>query len=157
MNATDLFLLGRALMNLAERALPRGVINTSVRLVLIDAAYHPGSSISEITERTGFPQSHVSQSVAKLRDLGVLETSADPADRRRTLVRPTPMLRERQARAGAATPLRAVLAEHLEADRRDRLAEAVAALELLAGLFTPEVLERPARPESAPEPAFADR
>jgi DNA-binding MarR family transcriptional regulator len=130
-------------MNVAERALPKGVINTSVRLVLIDIAYHPDSSISEITERTGFPQSHVSQSVAKLRELGVLETSFDPADRRRTLVRPTPALAQRQARAGAATPLEEVLASELDEAQHGQLGEAVAAIELLAGLFTPDVLQGP--------------
>jgi len=155
-NATDLFLLGRTLMGLAERALPRGV-NTSVRLVLIDAAYHPGSSISQITERTGFPQSHVSQSVAKLREFGVLETTVDPADRRRTLVWPTPALEQRAARIGTATPLRDVLASALDHERFDELREAVAAIELLASLFTPEVLEAAPRPTDVPEPVSSDR
>jgi len=155
-NATDLFLLGRTLMGLAERALPKGVINTSVRLVLIDVAYHPGSSISQITERTGFPQSHVSQSVAKLREIGVLETTVDPADRRRTLVRPTPVLRQRAARAGAATPLQEVLASALDEAQHGQLGEAVAAIELLAGLFTPEVLHGPPRPSEVAELVGSD-
>jgi DNA-binding MarR family transcriptional regulator len=145
-NATDLFLLGRTLMGLAERALPHGVINTSVRLVLVDVAYHPGSSISEITERTGFPQSHVSQSVARLREIGVVDTTDDPADRRRTLVYPTPALGQRHARVGSATPLEAMLAPVLDDAGPDQLEEAVAAIELLAGLLTPEVLQGPPRP-----------
>lgn len=147
MNATDLFLLGRTLMNVAERALPTGTINTSVRLVLIDVAYHPGSSISQITERTGFPQSHVSQSVARLRELGVLETIVDPSDRRRTLVSSTPALAQHQARAGAATPLPEVLAASLEEAQHRQLGDAVAAIELLAALFTPEVLQDASRPD----------
>lgn len=133
-------------MDVAERALPRGPINTGVRLVLIDVAYHPGSSIGEITERTGFPQSHVSQSVAKLRELGVLETTVDPVDRRRTLVRPTPVLQQRAARASAATPLQEVLACALGEAGRGQLGEAVAAIELLASLFIPEALRGPPRP-----------
>jgi len=53
--------------------------------VLVEA---PGSSISELTARTGFAQSHVSAAVAQLRERGALRTSPDPADRRRTLVTP---------------------------------------------------------------------
>jgi DNA-binding MarR family transcriptional regulator len=143
-------------MDLAERALPKGVINTSVRLVLIDIAYHPASSISEITERTGFPQSHVSQSVAKLRELGVLETTVDSADRRRTLVRPTRMLQQRQARVGAATPLQEVLASELDEAQQVQLGEAVAAIELLAALFIPEVLQGPPRPSELSELVVSD-
>ena len=56
-------------------------------LVLRDVFAHPGSSIRDITGRTGLPQSYVSESVARLRDQGIVETAADPADGRRTLVR----------------------------------------------------------------------
>lgn len=56
--------------------------------MLTDVFEHPGSSISEITARTGFPQSHVSTAVATLRDLGAMMTEVDPLDRRRTLVAP---------------------------------------------------------------------
>src|SRR5580693_7809367 len=59
---------------------------TGPSLVLRDVFAHPGSSITDITARTGLPQSYVSESVARLRSQGILETSADPADRRRTLV-----------------------------------------------------------------------
>jgi len=56
-------------------------------LVLQDVLIHPGSSISELTARTGLPQSYASESVARLRDRGMVETSPDPTDGRRTLVR----------------------------------------------------------------------
>src|SRR5271155_3375243 len=92
MNPMSLYLLGRKLMQIAEGMLPTGRKLTSARLVFVDVAYHPNSSISEITERTGFPQSLVSTAVAKLRDLGLLATDPDPVDRRRTLVRTTPAL-----------------------------------------------------------------
>ena len=55
--------------------------------MLRDVFAHPGSSITDITARTGLPQSYVSESAARLRSQGILETSADPADGRRTLVR----------------------------------------------------------------------
>src|ERR1700733_2766272 len=59
-------------------------------LVLRDVFAHPESSIADVTTRTGLPQSYVSESVARLRDQGIVETSADPADGRRTLVRVAP-------------------------------------------------------------------
>jgi DNA-binding MarR family transcriptional regulator len=55
--------------------------------VLEDALAHPGSSVSEIQARTGFVQSHVSVSVARLKQRGLVQTAADPADGRRTRVR----------------------------------------------------------------------
>jgi DNA-binding MarR family transcriptional regulator len=53
----------------------------------MDARAFPDSSVGEVATRTGLPQSYVSEMVAKLRDLGALETRADSADRRRTLVK----------------------------------------------------------------------
>src|SRR3569833_3284352 len=47
---------------------------------------NPGSPVSEIKARTGFAQSHVSESVARLKERGLAETSPEPADRRRTRV-----------------------------------------------------------------------
>ena len=55
--------------------------------MLEDVLRHPDSSVSEIQARTGFVQSHVSASVARLRQRGLLETMPDPTDRRRTRVR----------------------------------------------------------------------
>ena len=72
MDALDLFQLGRRLTKLGEEAMrPFGgsPSRPGRRLVLIDALAFPDGM------------------VAKLRDLGILETRADPADRRRTLVK----------------------------------------------------------------------
>ena len=55
--------------------------------VIEDALKNPGSPVSEIRARTGFAQSHVSESVARLKERGLIETFADPRDRRRTRVR----------------------------------------------------------------------
>ncbi len=139
MNAAQLFVLARKLLLLAESGLPQSGVSTSVRLVLVDIAYHPGSSITEITARTGFPQSHVSASVAKLRDVGAVETSTDPSDRRRTLVRATPAAIEAGARVGLV-PVEEILGRELPDDRAGDVAQAVAALELLVRLLAPEVL-----------------
>jgi DNA-binding MarR family transcriptional regulator len=57
--------------------------------VLEDVMQNPGSSVTEIHARTGFVQSHVSASVARLKERRLVLTLTDPADGRRTLVRVT--------------------------------------------------------------------
>ncbi|MEW5354165.1 MarR family winged helix-turn-helix transcriptional regulator [Streptomyces sp. 16-176A] len=54
--------------------------------VVADVFKHPGSSVQDIRARTGFVQSHVSTSVQRLRERGLLEAAPDPADGRRTLL-----------------------------------------------------------------------
>ncbi|ABW12659.1 transcriptional regulator, MarR family [Parafrankia sp. EAN1pec] len=92
MDGFELFQLGRRLMKLGEQAIPElGLrqLSAPTRAVVFDVFGNPGSSISDITARVKFPQSQVSACVARLREAGVVETVTDPADRRRTLVRPT--------------------------------------------------------------------
>jgi DNA-binding MarR family transcriptional regulator len=148
MNGLELFLLGRKLMKLGEEAIPpsgwRGM-PASVRSVLVDAYEHPGSSISEITERTGFPQSHVSASVARLCKASAVIATTDPADRRRTLVSPNPEVL-RNVSQMEWTPVDAVLARAIRGGNPGEIPGAVAALELLARLLTP------ADPQPAPPP-----
>jgi DNA-binding MarR family transcriptional regulator len=151
MNGLELFLLGRKLMKLGEEAIPPSgfhQIPTSVRTVLIDAYEHPGSSVSEITARTGFPQSHVSASVARLRQHGALMTTTDPADHRRTLVTPNPSIQPGLSSL-AWTPIDTVLARAAGTSDPREVAAAVAALDLLARLLTPP---DPARPPPAASP-----
>jgi hypothetical protein len=142
--ASELFLLGRKLMKLGEEAIPpspraEGGVSTSVRLVMADIAYHPGSSVSEITERTGFPQSLVSLSVATLRGFGAVVTEPDPADRRRTLVRPAEGMVRSGGTRHSAVPVDETIAKAVGAEEQHRLPEALAALELLGQLIIPEV------------------
>lgn len=99
--------------------------------MLIDAIEHPDSAINEIAERTGFPQSHVSSSVAALRDGGALVASRDPADRRRTLVRAAPDIERRAARLADA-PVDDAVAAAIDADDPRVVSEVVAMLEALA-------------------------
>jgi DNA-binding MarR family transcriptional regulator len=134
----SLYLLGRKLTQIAEGALPPGQSAKSGRLVFVDVSYHPNSSITEITERTGFPQSLVSTAVARLREIGLLETDPDPLDRRRTLVRTTPQITEVQERLGSVS-IDGILADELTAEHRDELSDVVSALDLLSRLLTPEV------------------
>src|SRR5260370_31507142 len=99
-------------MKLGEEAIPPSgfhQVPTSVRSVLVDVYEHPGSSVSEITARTGFPQSHVSASVTRLREAGALVTTTDPAHRRRTLVSPNPEV-QRGLSSLAWVPVHALLA-----------------------------------------------
>jgi DNA-binding MarR family transcriptional regulator len=133
----SLFLLGRRLMQIAEGALPGGKRTASARLVFVDVAYHPDSSISEITERTGFPQSLVSTAVATLRDIGLLECRPDPLDRRRTLVRATPAIKAVEGRLSQVS-VDDVLARELVPEDREEMPAVLAALQLLSRLLVPE-------------------
>jgi len=135
----SLFLLGRRLMQIAEGVLPHGQYSKSGRLIFVDVAYHPNSSISEITERTGFPQSLVSTMVARLRDLGLLESEQDPRDRRRTLVRTTPALTTIENRL-AAVNIDEYIFRELPPGHEGELDEVLASLNRLSRLLTPEVL-----------------
>lgn len=113
MEALDLIVLGRQLARLGERAMRDGdphqggpaaigaALPAGALIVMRDVLAHPGSSITDITDRTGLPQSYVSESVNKLRVKGIAEISADPADRRRTLVRLTSSNVEEVARHSA--------------------------------------------------------
>jgi DNA-binding MarR family transcriptional regulator len=138
-NALDLVLLGRRLMKIGEEAM-RGsnapALPTGVRLVLIDVFAHPDSSIKQITARTGLRQSHVSVAVAGLREQGVLQTSADPDDGRRTLVRVRAEHPRRVAIAGSVSVDGALSAAFDEQDP-DALATIVAELDALAKRLQP--------------------
>lgn len=57
--------------------------------VVEDLVRHPDSAVGEIVRRTGFVQSHVSASVARLAERGVLTSRPDPADGRRSLLKIT--------------------------------------------------------------------
>jgi DNA-binding MarR family transcriptional regulator len=106
MDALDLIVLGRHLVKIGEEALRGGSAQTlpsGRSLVLRDVFANPESSISEITTRTGLPQSYVSELVATLRDQGVIEVLTDPADRRRTLARVSQKLRQNVADRGSVS------------------------------------------------------
>jgi DNA-binding MarR family transcriptional regulator len=142
MDAAELYLLGRKLMKIGEGELPKadaGGLVASVRMILIDVSEHPDSSIGEIASRTGFPQSHVSASVAQLRDLGALETSVDASDGRRTLARLAPGMRERAARR-ASIPVNDALSAALDISDPGHLKEVLGALEVLTARLIPRTL-----------------
>lgn len=134
-------------MKIAEAAFPtdpdRGALPTSVRMVLLDVSQHSSSSIREITERTGFPQSHVSASVARLREQGVLQTALDPNDGRRTLVTLADGFRK-HITTRRPVAIEAALAAALGNPDPDDLLAVTDALEVLSQRLTPRAAAFPA-------------
>ena len=119
MEALDLIVLGRQLGKIAEHALrggPASPMTNGRALVLRDIFANPQSSVSAITGRTGLPQSYVSESIAALRDEGIVETSPDPQDRRRTLAKISRTHRRRVADR-ASVPVDATLAQQIGDER----------------------------------------
>lgn len=82
--------LGRRLVEVS-RAISREpddlVLTAGQEAVLEDVLRHPASTVTQIHSRSGFTQSHVSASVARLRELGLLDGAMDSTDRRRTRLR----------------------------------------------------------------------
>ena len=111
---------------------------TGPTLVLRDVFANPGSSITDITARTGLPQSYVSESVARLRGQGIVRTSADPADGRRTLVRVSAQHPRTVAAKGSA-PVDAALAAALgEPNGGAAVTKIIGTLSALADQLAPE-------------------
>jgi len=134
MDALALILLGRRLMKLGEDALrgPRGTaLPAGPALVLRDVFANPDSSIAQITARTGLPQSYVSESVARLRDQGLVETAADPSDGRRTLVRVSAAHPRRVVREGAL-PVDGILTKALGGAEAKSVRKIIRSLEAAA-------------------------
>jgi DNA-binding MarR family transcriptional regulator len=89
MNIARLRRLGRRLVELSKPADgdDQPMLTPGEEAVFEDVLRHPGGAVGEIQARTGFAQSHVSASVARMRERGILETGPDPSDGRRTQVR----------------------------------------------------------------------
>lgn len=91
MDGTQLLRLGKHLVNLSHdhvREPDDPPLTPAERAVLSVVLSDPDRTVGELVQLTGFVQSHISASVARLRDRGWLHTAPDPADGRRTLVRP---------------------------------------------------------------------
>jgi DNA-binding MarR family transcriptional regulator len=90
MDGVRMYRLGRKLIDLSREVTTSAgdaSLTPAEIAVVEDVLRNPDSQVGEITARTGFAQSHVSESVARLKERGLIETPADPADRRRTRVR----------------------------------------------------------------------
>lgn len=135
----ELFLLGRTLMRIGERAMPEALLHRlppGVRAIAIDVVEHPDSSVTEITERTGYQQSQVSAALDRLRQHGVIVTAPDPNDRRRTLARAHPDTPQRVAQQ-LSNPINDALSAALGAHDPQDLTEVLDALHTLARRLTP--------------------
>jgi DNA-binding MarR family transcriptional regulator len=105
MDALELIQLGRQLVKIGEEAIRGGktpALPNGPSLVLRDVFANRDSSINDIASRTELPQSYVSESVARLRDQGLIETRVDAGDKRRTLVRVSSAHRRTVARKATA-------------------------------------------------------
>ncbi|MEV4437091.1 MarR family transcriptional regulator [Streptomyces sp. NPDC049555] len=137
MDGMQLLGLGRRLIELGRQVIDEAgptAITPGEAAVIADVFRYPDCSVREIVARTGFAQSHVSASVSRLRERGLLETAADPADGRRTLVRLTDRAR-RAVRARADRPADEAIARAV-ADP-DHARRVVALLDELAQLLPP--------------------
>ncbi|MFF4402303.1 MarR family transcriptional regulator [Streptomyces sp. NPDC001480] len=151
MNGVELFLLGRTLMKIGEQAMPepksgpRGSVR-SVLVTLGDIVTHPGTTVGEITARTGLPQSQVSTAVARLEETGSITTAPDPTDRRRRLIhpaaRPSPRVAEVRATTIDAALATALTTPDGTPPPPETLTEITTALEALARHLTPETATR---------------
>jgi DNA-binding MarR family transcriptional regulator len=138
MDVSDLHRLGRRLTALARTAAGADddsdgpALTPGQEAVLEDVLRHGAGTVTEIQARTGFTQSHVSASVAALRDRGLIEATPDPHDRRRTRLTATPealaTIHERAGRTVAAAVDAAVVVPGSGA-------QALAHLEALAHLL----------------------
>jgi DNA-binding MarR family transcriptional regulator len=164
MDALELIVLGRQLSRVGERVLrggdlPGHQLAAGRRLVMSDVMTHPGSPIGKIAARTELPQSYVSESVQWMRDRGLARTSADPADRRRTLVRIAGEHTALVAGKGTRDARDALLAAlgDIDAETADRLIGALGelALRLRPAQAGPVLSQLRARP--AGDPARSDQ
>jgi DNA-binding MarR family transcriptional regulator len=90
MDGGQLYRLGKRLIELSSQVtgdVGDMSLTPGEAAVLEDVIKHPASSISEIHQRTGFVQSHVSVSVSRLKARGLVKAEPDPSDGRRTRVR----------------------------------------------------------------------
>jgi len=139
MTGDELYRLGRRLMAIARAAMvdpDDPAVPAGETAVIDDVLDHPGSAVQEITARTGFAQSYVSATVARLRAKGWVETTVDSADRRRTLVR-LPAVMSQAIAARETRPLDVALAAALPTLDGPEQAEVLALLDALVQRVLP--------------------
>ncbi|MEU1981885.1 helix-turn-helix domain-containing protein [Nocardia sp. NPDC019395] len=117
MDRQRLHRLGRRLVELSRQVqLEPGDIRPSPaeELIISDVMFHSNSTVGDVVARTGYAQSYVSKCVADLVERGLLVTSTDESDRRRTIIGPSPMLQSATPRR--TPPLARILADDLGSD-----------------------------------------
>ncbi|MFI9381186.1 MarR family winged helix-turn-helix transcriptional regulator [Kutzneria sp. NPDC052558] len=123
MDGVRLHRLGKRLIDLARQVTTDAgdtELTPGEVAVLEDVLKHPGSAVTEIQARTGFAQSHVSASVARLRERGLIVATPDPQDRRRTRLTLAEIANQAIMRR-AGRPADATIAEAVGPDRAERV------------------------------------
>jgi SAM-dependent methyltransferase len=137
-NGVELYFLGQKLTAIAANAIPADSpmyrITPGARLILADVTRYPGTSASEIAERTGLQSGQVSLLVSELADLVFLE----PDGERITAVRGLPV------RQDAAPAIDAALADALRSSDAGQVREVTDLLESLDRRLGTAVLLRTA-------------
>jgi DNA-binding MarR family transcriptional regulator len=135
--AAELHRLARLLREIALRATGNtgaDRVNAGELAVLEDVARFPGSTIRDITDRTGLAQSLVSRITRAMAEAGALTVQPDPIDRRRVRIDLTPSTRAAVLGRAAGT-IAAAVAESTPAltaaERAALVAHLTAAAELL--------------------------
>ncbi|MBV9292220.1 MAG: MarR family transcriptional regulator [Frankiales bacterium] len=119
MNGSELHRLGKLLIDLSRDATTSAGESdlTPAEVAILEyALQNPGCTITELRDRTGFAQSHVSASVAKLAENALVTVARDDQDGRVSRVTLAP--RARQAiRRRASRPADAVIRSAVGSDR----------------------------------------
>jgi len=135
MDGVRLHRLGKHLIDLARQVTTDAgdtALTPGEVAVIEDVFKHPGSVVTEIQARTGFAQSHVSVSVSRLREQGLIVAEPDPADRRRTRLTVADAARRAIMRR-AGRPADETIAEAVGQEKAARVLQLLAELdELLA-------------------------
>lgn len=135
MDGLTLHRLGKRLTDLSAdvvRGSEPATYTPGEQAVLARVHRHPGSTVTEVAAATGFVQSHVSASVGRLRDRGLLTAQPDRADGRRLRLELTATAR-RGVRDRLAIPIEAALVRAVgqaDAERTEQVLEDLAALVL---------------------------
>lgn len=111
-----------------ESPAPPGLVT-----VTDDIAHHDQTTVSEIATRTGLAQSLVSKIVAELHDEGLVQTTVDGQDRRRTRIRVTDAARNVVLAERGGRNVTEALRQELPDLSDKQLATIEALLEQLAG------------------------
>lgn len=142
MDAGDLHKLARVLREIAlDATADPGEARVSAGGLAIaeDISHHQATSVGEIAARTGLAQSLVSRTVAKMHSAGLLITSTDPADRRRTLISITPEIRAGLFRSRSRRSIEPALQSRYPDTSTEDVARVVALLEKLADLLGSDI------------------
>jgi DNA-binding MarR family transcriptional regulator len=133
MDGVRLHRLGKRLIDLARQVTTEAgdtTLTPGEVAVMEDVFKHPGSVVTDIQARTGFAQSHVSASVSRLREQGLIVAEPDPADRRRTRLTVADMARRAIMRR-AGRPADETIAEAVGPEKADRVVTLLRELEEL--------------------------